>query len=83
MKALGNPPPGIQASGSGCAVRRRALAVARRCSAARVRYAASNTSRPCLPRAVVPEDHSRRTAPPGTRCEAVLFVLRKTKSRLC
>ena len=25
MKALGNPPPGIQASGSRCAVRRRAL----------------------------------------------------------
>jgi hypothetical protein len=24
MKTLGNPPPGIQASGSGCAVRRRA-----------------------------------------------------------
>ena len=81
MKMLGNPPPGIQASGSGCAVRRRAGS---RTSVlgGKGPHAASNTSRPCLLRAVVLEDHSRRTAPPGTRCEAVLFVLRKTKSRL-
>jgi hypothetical protein len=37
--------------------------------------------RPCFLRAVVPGHHSRRTAPPGTRYQAV-FVLRKDENQV-
>ncbi len=81
MKTLGNPPPGILAlvPTAPSVVK---FAVAERCSAATVRCAAATPSRPCLLRAVLQQDSSRRTAPPGTRGKRTFFVLPKTKTRL-
>ena len=48
MKMLWDPPTEIQASGFRSAARRQ-LAIAERCSAARVRYAAANPAAPLPP----------------------------------
>jgi hypothetical protein len=71
MKKLGNPPPGIQPSGSRCAARRRVgsrrTVLGGKGSLRRGKpHRALASSAPfCM------KDDSRRTAPPGTRCNAI------------
>jgi hypothetical protein len=74
MKMLGSSPRGIQASGSPCAVRHGA-------GSSRTVLGGKGPLRPCLLRALLPENHSRRTAPPGTRCDAISSSYKKTKTR--
>lgn len=58
MKTLGDPPTEIQASGFRSAARQ-SLAIAERCPAARVRFAAANPAAPLPP--------ARRSATPSNR----------------
>jgi hypothetical protein len=81
MKMLGSPPPGIRllAPTAPSVVE---FAVAERCSAARVRYAAACPAAP-LPPALRSTGASIATdGSAGNQKQRSFFVLRKTKTRL-
>jgi len=81
MKILGNPPPGIQASGSRCAVRRH-WGSSRTVLGARVRCAAPNPAAPLPPARRSAAGSFATDGSAGNQMQCTFFVLRKTKTRL-
>ena len=77
---LWNSPPGIQASGSDCAVRHRGY-LAERYSAARVRYATQKGACPCFLRAVLQSATIATDGSAGNQMQCNFFVLHETRTR--
>ena len=81
MRTLGNPPPGIQASGSRCAVRRRGdsrrTVLGGKGSLRRGEHRRALAA--CAPFCDCPHDDGRRS---GSQMQCSFFVLRKMRTRL-
>jgi hypothetical protein len=80
MKMLGDPPPGIQPSGSGCAAHRWFESQ----NGARRQWFASPqpAPRPCLLRSVLHDLEFATGGSAGNQIERGFFVLQETRTRL-